>query len=70
MNTTQTLNTTKTQAQTKATASNEISKVGVTALGISATIIGCWAIACLFSATLSSGGPAGLISNLMQAITG
>lgn len=70
MNTTNTQNSARTQTQLKATASTEISKVGVTTIGIAAGIIGCWAIACLFSATISSGGPAGLISNFIQAITG
>ncbi len=67
MNTSQT----KSNAISKpeAAASAEISKVGISAIGITAGIIGCWAIACLFSATISS-GPAGLISNLIQAITG
>lgn len=68
MNTTQTKSNVKTQP--KAVASAEISKVGVSAIGITAGIIGCWAVSCLFSATLSSGGPAGLVSNLFRAITG
>lgn len=48
----------------------EISKVGIGAIGVVSAVIGCWAVACLFSGMISSGGPAGLISNLLSAITG
>jgi hypothetical protein len=58
------------QAQTKATVTNEISKVGIYAIAISSGIIGCWATACLVAGTISSGGPVGLISNFVKAIIG
>jgi len=52
------------------TVSVEISKVGIGAIAVTSTLIGCWAVACLFSGMISSGGPAGLISNLISSIAG
>lgn len=51
-------------------AGTEISKTGVTAIGITAGIIGCWAIANMISGTINSGGPVNLLTNLFTAITG
>jgi len=51
-------------------ANVEISKVGVGAIAVVSTLIGCWAVVCLFSGMISSGGPAGLVSHLISAITG
>ncbi len=48
----------------------ELSKVGVTVLTMSAAVIGLWGTVCLFAGTISSGGPLGLISNLVTAIIG
>ena len=77
MNTTHTMGKTRSQSHVKATVTNEIStvineisKVGVYAITISSGIIGCWAVACLVAGTISSGGPFGLISNLVKAIIG
>jgi hypothetical protein len=70
MNTTHTMEQSSSQAKTKANASSEISKVSVTAIAISAGIIGCWATACLFAGTISSGGPLGLVQNLISTIIG
>jgi hypothetical protein len=70
MNTTHTMENSSSQAQTKATVTNEISKVGIYAIAISSGIIGCWATACLVAGTISSGGPVGLISNFVKAIIG
>lgn len=49
---------------------NEISKVAVSAIGISAGLIGVWAVACILSGMLNSGGPVNLINNLFKAIVG
>jgi len=70
MNTTHTMEKTRSQTHTKATVTTEISKVGVYAITISSGIIGCWAVACLVAGTISSGGPFGLVSNLVKAIIG
>ncbi len=48
----------------------EISKVGVGAIAITSSLIGCWAVACLISGMVSSGGPAGLVSSFISAIAG
>lgn len=48
----------------------EISKVGVSVIGITSALIGCWAVVCLFSGMISSGGPAGLVSNFISALAG
>ncbi len=48
----------------------ELSKVGVGAVGISSALIGCWAVACLASGMISSGGPASLVSNFVSALIG
>jgi hypothetical protein len=60
--------------QTKTTAvtnsANEISKVAVSAIGISAGLIGIWAVACVIAGMSSSGGPVELVSSLFKAIAG
>ncbi len=48
----------------------ELNKVGVHAVTISSAIIGCWAVACLASGVISSGGPAGLVSNFVSTFIG
>lgn len=45
-------------------------KLAVGAIGITSLLIGCWAVVCLVSGTINSGGPAGLVSNLITAISG
>jgi len=70
MNTTHTMENSRSQTSTKATAANEITRVGVYAIAISSGLIGCWATACLVAGTISSGGPFGLISNFIRAIIG
>lgn len=49
---------------------SEVSKVAVSAIGISAGLIGVWAVACIIAGVSSSGGPIDLFSNLFKAITG
>ncbi|AGF79553.1 hypothetical protein UWK_03024 [Desulfocapsa sulfexigens DSM 10523] len=70
MNSSHSAETTSTQAKSQANATSEISKVSVGFIALTATIIGCWATASLFAGTISSGGPIGLIRNLITAITG
>lgn len=70
MNTPATMEKERSQAKTGTDAVTEVSKVSVYAIAISAGLIGLWATVCLFAGTLSSGGPFGLISNLVKAITG
>lgn len=62
----------KSRAQSSAAtnASTEISKIGITAVGITAGIIGCWAIASMIAGAVNSGGPIDLIVSLFTAITG
>ncbi len=70
MNTPSTMEKERSQAKTGTDAVTEVSKVSVYAIAISAGLIGLWATVCLFAGTISSGGPFGLISNLVKAITG
>ena len=60
----------KTAAITEANVGTELSKVSVSVMTMSAAVIGLWGTACLFAGTISSGGPLGLINNLMTGITG
>lgn len=62
----------KSRAQSSAAtnASTEISKIGITAVGITAGIIGCWAIASMIAGAVNSEGPIDLIVSLFTAITG
>ncbi|MDD3814264.1 MAG: hypothetical protein PHZ02_06410 [Desulfocapsaceae bacterium] len=51
-------------------ACTEISKIGITALGITAGIIGCWAVASIIVGAVNSSGPINLIAHLFTAING
>ena len=70
MNTTHTMETTRSQTNVKANASNELAKVGVRTIGITAGLIGCWATACLVAGVISSGGPVALVTNFVSAVIG
>ncbi|MBU0664782.1 MAG: hypothetical protein KJ990_09605 [Proteobacteria bacterium] len=50
--------------------STEIFKTGITALSITAGIIGCWAAASMIAGAVNSGGPISLVVNLFTAING
>lgn len=52
------------------TASVDSSKIGVGAIGVVSILIGCWAVVCLASAMIGSGGPANLVSSFITAISG
>lgn len=51
-------------------ASTEISRTGITALGITAGFIGCWAVASMIAGVINTGGPVELVASLFTAITG
>ncbi len=51
-------------------STNEISKVAVSAISISAGLIGVWAVACIVAGMSSSGGPVELVSSLFKVIAG
>ncbi len=48
----------------------EISKVGIGVITVTSTLIGFWAVACLISGMISTGGPVGLVSSFISAISG
>lgn len=70
MNSSHPMETTETHQKSRANASAEISKVSVAFIALTAGVIGCWAMASLFAGTISSGGPIGLIQNLITAVVG
>ncbi len=59
---------TKTRSAANEKVSTELNKVGAHAVTLSSALIGCWAVACLTSGIISSGGPAGLVSNFISAL--
>ena len=61
---------TKERSAVNENVSIEINRIGVHAVTISSGLIGCWAVACLASGMISSGGPASLISNYVAALVG
>ena len=62
--------TNKAKTGTQTDAASEISKVAVSAIGISAGVIGIWAVASVVAGMATSGGPVELLNNLFQAIIG
>ena len=62
--------TDQTKTGTGTDAASEISKVAVSAIGISAAFIGAWAVASIIAGISTSGGPVELINNLFKAIVG
>ena len=65
------LSTEKTTSTTneKVDVANEVSKIGIYSIAVSASLIGCWAIVTLIAGMLNSGGPGQLFSNLFIALT-
>ena len=63
--------TTITKQKTRATANttDELSKVALYTVGASTILIGCWAVVCLFSGMISSGGPVSLVTNFIKAFS-
>ncbi len=70
MNSSHSIEQSKSNAKTATNITTEISKVSVAFIALTAGVIGCWAAASLFAATIISGGPIGLIQNFISAITG
>lgn len=70
MKTTNSKEQSKSQAKTSVDVNAEIAKISVTAITVTAGIIGCWATASLFAGLISSGGPVGLIQNFIAAVIG
>ncbi len=66
----QTTATSKDRSIARENVGVELNKVAVGAIGISSAIIGCWAVACLSSAMISSGGPVSLVSHFVSAVIG
>jgi hypothetical protein len=64
------IDTRRTKSSAATDASNEISKIGTTAVGITAGIIGCWAVTSMITGITNSGGPINLMTSLFKAITG
>lgn len=61
---------TKERSVANENVSVELNKVGVQAITLSSALIGCWAVACLASGMISSGGPAGLVASFVSAVIG
>jgi hypothetical protein len=71
MNSTITKNTTKTAVNAiEATQANEMSKVGIGALGVSSGIIGIWGVACMVGGLVEAGGPISLFKSWVGALIG
>lgn len=51
-------------------ATTEVSKVSITVVGVFATIVGLWSLACIVGGVMSSGGVTQLLSAWFQAVTG
>lgn len=54
----------------KSDAATEVSKVSITVVGIFATIVGLWSLACIVGGIMSSGGVTQLVSSWFKAVTG
>ena len=54
----------------KSDAATEVSKVSITVVGVFATIVGLWSLACIIGGVMSSGGVTELISSWFKAVTG
>ncbi len=50
--------------------SGEVSKLSVIGIGTVAAFIGGWAVVCLVSGVVASGGPVSMIANWFKAIIG
>lgn len=51
-------------------AATEVSKVSITVVGVFATIVGLWSLACIVGGIMSSGGVTQLLSSWFKAVTG
>jgi hypothetical protein len=51
-------------------AATEVSKVSITVVGVFATIVGLWSLACIVGGIMSSGGVSELVSAWFKAVAG
>lgn len=51
-------------------AATEVSKVSITVVGVFATIVGLWSLACIVGGVMSSGGVTELLSAWFTAVSG
>jgi di/tricarboxylate transporter len=51
-------------------AATEVSKVSITVVGVFATIVGLWSLACIVGGVMSSGGVTQLLSAWFTAVSG
>lgn len=51
-------------------ATTEVSKVSIAVVGVFATIVGLWSLACIVGGIMSSGGVTELLSSWFRAVTG
>lgn len=65
-----TLTGSRTTTLETATATSEISRVGIVSLGLSAALIGLWSISCMISGVVASGGPLSFVTSWFGAIIG
>ena len=70
MKTTSGIDKSRARNSTATNASTEISRIGITAIGITAGIIGCWALTSMIAGAINSNGPIDLAVSLFRAITG
>ncbi len=56
--------------QDAANLETEISKIGVGAFAVTSGLIGLWAVACMVSGLIQSGGPVSLVKNWFGAVLG
>lgn len=61
---------TKNAVRTNDRVDVQISKVGLTVIGLSSCAIGLWAAASLVSGMIASGGPLALVANWVKAVVG
>jgi hypothetical protein len=59
----------KTREATK-TAIDSVSRGSIITMGVASALVGLWAVACLVSAMIGSGGPIALIKNWFGAVSG
>jgi hypothetical protein len=63
----------KTKGKTReasSTAIDSVSRGSIVTMGVASALVGLWAVACLVSAMIGSGGPIALIKNWFSAISG
>lgn len=54
----------------QADATTEVSKVSIAVVGVFASLVGLWSLACIVGGIVSSGGVGELVSSWFKAVTG